>query len=91
MNWVWMMVYLQSILFQTFRRGSLRGFTPSLFRTPYSLRFTIISLVFLSVPFLSPIARAQTVTYHYDEATSTFGVGRLTSVNDSSGTTKFFL
>ncbi|MFZ0929598.1 MAG: toxin TcdB middle/N-terminal domain-containing protein [Syntrophobacteraceae bacterium] len=35
-------------------------------------------------------ANLTTVSYHYDEATSTNPIGRLTSVADNSGTTQFF-
>lgn len=38
---------------------------------------------------LPAIGHAQTVTYTYDSVTSTNGYGRLTGVNDSSGTVSF--
>ncbi|MCG3113083.1 MAG: hypothetical protein MCM46_14800 [Candidatus Manganitrophus sp. SB1] len=63
---------------------------------PQKLPFTAL-LIFYFLPifsqafFLNSPSHAQTVTYTYDEATSTNGIGRLTSVSDTaSGTTKLY-
>src|SRR5260370_19307943 len=36
-----------------------------------------------------PADPAENVTYHYDEPAAGFGIGRLTSVSDSSGSTAY--
>lgn len=63
---------------------------------PQKLPFTAL-LIFYFLPifsqafFLNSPSHAQTVTYTYDEATSTNGIGRLTSMSDTaSGTTKLY-
>ena len=54
------------------------------------LLFQIFSLVLLLLFSLDISASAQTIIYNYDETSSTNGKGRLTSVSDDSGMTKFF-
>jgi len=49
--------------------------------------FLLLWLVFLGAFCFAPTLEAQTVTYTYD--TGTNGIGRLTSVSDSSGSTTF--
>lgn len=47
-------------------------------------------VILLGVLLFASISQAEVTTYIYDEATSTNGSGRLTSMNDASGTTKLF-
>lgn len=49
--------------------------------------FSLLLGIFGSIP----VAQADvTITYNYDEPASTNGIGRLTSVTDSSGSSKFY-
>lgn len=48
-------------------------------------------LIFLALLSFTSITQAQvTITYNYDETTSTHGKGRLTSMTDTSGSSKFY-
>lgn len=63
---------------------------PRLGKKSIPMLLKIVSLLY-GIFCLTPVVRADvTITYHYDEAASTNGIGRLTSVTDTSSSSRIY-
>lgn len=74
--------------FDLFRSSHIQP--PRLRAESISMLLKVLSLLF-GIFCFTPVAQADvTITYNYDEAAGTNGIGRLTSVTDSSGSSRFY-